>query len=64
MRSLLFLLRGTRREGEGFVVDVDCDACCRQQVGADRRRARGSGAEAADWVADAGAQRYLFAVLF
>ncbi len=37
----------------------DCDACCRQRVRADGRRAYCDGAEGADWVADAASQRYV-----
>ena len=37
----------------------DCDACCRQQAGADGRGAYCFGAEGADWVADAVSPPYV-----
>jgi hypothetical protein len=38
---------------------ADCDACCRERIRADGRRAYCGGAEGADWAAEAGSQRYV-----
>ena len=50
---------GGRLRGWVLCVRCACDACCRELVWCDWRRAYWSCAEVADWVADAEARRYV-----